>query len=77
MNSVDCKACRHFRTAPYQARKTGCWNPANMPVKQKEAFLDEQQTPGDHRRINMNADCEQFEDVPAKPSLFKRLFSFS
>lgn len=48
-----------------------------MPVKQKEAFLDEQQTPGDHRRINMNADCEQFEDVPAKPSLFKRLFSFS
>ena len=75
MNPVDCKDCRHLRTAPYQARKTGCWHPDYMVVKQKEAFLDEQQTPGNHLRLNKDGDCPKFEAIPARPPLMKRLFS--
>lgn len=72
MIRVDCKDCIHFRTAPYQAPITGCWHPDNMKATQKEAFLDQQQQPGDHRRINLRGDCAQFEPEPAPPSLWKR-----
>ena len=75
MNPVDCNACRHFRTAPYQARKTGCWHPDNMVVSQKDAYLDEQQIPGNHLRLNKAADCGAFEAKPAKKPLMRRLFS--
>jgi hypothetical protein len=44
-----------------------------MVVKQKESILDEQQTPGDHRKLNLLGDCEHFSARPQKPSLLKRL----
>lgn len=75
MRQNDCKDCRHFRQAPYEAAHTGCWHPDHLKVSQKDAFLDEQQKPGDHRRINFRGDCAQFEARPAKPSFWKRLLS--
>jgi hypothetical protein len=70
-----CVDCRHFRAAPYQARRDGCYHPSNMTGKQKDAFLDEQQMPGDHERINARGDCAQFEALPARPSLLRRILS--
>jgi hypothetical protein len=70
-----CADCRHFRRAPYEARRDGCYHPDNMSGKQKDAFLDEQQVPGDHERINARGDCAQFEARSARPSLLVRLFS--
>ena len=75
MAKVQCKDCRHFRTAPYEARKTGCWHPDHLVVRQKDAYLDEQQTPGNHRKINMRGNCEDFESEPPKPSLLRRILS--
>lgn len=75
MTKVYCKDCVHFRTAPYQAARTGCWHPDNMKVKQKDAYLDEQQTPGDHRKINRANDCKQYEAKPARMPLWKRLIT--
>ena len=75
MIQVDCKNCRHFREAPYQAPHTGCWHPDNLVVRQKDAYLDEQQAPGDHRKINLRGDCKQFEARPKKPTLLQRFFS--
>lgn len=68
-----CARCRHFRRAPWQARRTGCWLPANMVSKQDAAYLDQQQTPGDHEKINLRGDCSDFAPLPAKPSLWQRL----
>ena len=73
MIQVYCKDCRWFRQAPYEANKTGCWHPDNMKVTQKEAFLDQQQQPGDHRKINLRHDCAEYEARPARPSLWRRL----
>ena len=73
MTKVYCKDCRHFREAPYDAPRTGCWHPDNLVVRQKDAFLDEQQVPGDHRRINRRGDCAQYEARARKPSLLERL----
>ena len=75
MIKVDCNACRHFREAPYEAPRTGCWHPKNLVVTQKAAYLDEQQVPGDHRKINLRGDCEQFEARVRKPSLLQRILS--
>ncbi len=46
-----------------------------MKVTQKEAFLDQQQQPGDHERINLRGDCAQYEARSAKPSLWQRFLS--
>lgn len=73
MNRVNCKDCHHLRTAPYEAPLTGCWHPDNMKVTQKEAFLDQQQQPGDNRKINLRGDCAQYEAKPTRPSLWQRL----
>jgi hypothetical protein len=70
---VECRDCRHFRAAPFQAPRTGCYHPDNMQAKQKDLFLKEQELPGDHRKINLRGDCATFEVRPAKPSLWKRL----
>lgn len=71
--TVECEQCIHFRRAPYQALRTGCYHPDLMVAKQKAAYLDEQQIPGDHTVLNRNGDCSYFEAPPEKPSLWKRL----
>ena len=73
MTPVLCKDCRHFRQAPYQANITGCWHPDNLAITQKVDYLDEQRQPGDHRKINLRGDCEQFEARPVRLSLLPRL----
>lgn len=75
MAKVDCKDCAHFRSAPYEARIAGCFLPKNMPGKQKLAFLDEQQTPGDAAQINKNGDCADFRARPHRLPFWKRLWS--
>jgi len=70
-----CADCRHFRKAPYQAKHEGCYHPDNMVGKQKDDYLDEQQLPGDHERINARGDCAQFEPLASQPSLLRRIFS--
>ncbi len=72
---ADCRTCRHFRAAPYEAKQEGCYLPSNMKAKQKNAFLDEQKIPGDHEAINRNGDCPDFVARAPKLSLLKRLFS--
>ena len=74
-NPVSCETCVHFRGAPYEARRAGCYLPANMPGRQKLAYLDEQQIPGDNEQINRKGDCPDHEARQARPSLLKRLFS--
>lgn len=73
MKKVLCKNCRHFLEAPYEAPHTGCWHPDNMTVKQKLAYLDEQRKPGDHERINLRGNCEQFEQKPGKLTFWERI----
>ncbi len=75
MKKVECKNCRHFRQAPYQAPRTGCWHPDFMVVRQKDRFLDEQQIPGDHRKINLRGDCPKYEPRASRPGLWKRLLA--
>ena len=75
MTQVHCRDCRHFKQAPYDARKTGCYHPENMPQKHKEAFLDEQQIPGDSYTINLRGDCAQFEVQPAGLPWWRRLLA--
>ena len=75
MTRADCNECRHFQRAPYEARIDGCYHPDHMVVSQKLAFLNEQETPGDHRVINRRSDCEQFEPPAQKRSLLSRLLS--
>lgn len=70
---VRCQDCKHFRSAPYEARVAGCYFPDNMPAKQSATYLDEQQQPGDHERINRNGDCPDFAARERKPSLWRRL----
>ncbi|MCZ6596823.1 MAG: hypothetical protein O7B99_04220 [Planctomycetota bacterium] len=72
---VYCKTCVHFRSTPFEARKAGCYLPKNMPGRQKDAYLDEQQIPGDHERINRKNDCPDHQAREAKRSFLSRLFS--
>ena len=74
-NKVHCSDCTHFKAAPHQARISGCFKDTNMPGRQKEAFLDEQQVPGNHEKINLRGDCSDFDAKPAKESLWKRLLA--
>lgn len=73
MTKVYCKDCSYFRAAPYEAAHTGCWHPDNMKSKQKDAYLDQQQLPGNHRQINVRNDCAQYEAKPVKLSIWKRI----
>ncbi|TDJ73147.1 MAG: hypothetical protein E2O39_05765 [Planctomycetota bacterium] len=75
MSKVECKRCRWFRQAPYEANRTGCWHPDNLVSSQKAAYLDEQQIPGDYRKINLRGDCAQFESKLEQPSLLRRFLS--
>ncbi len=75
MTQVECKNCRHFRQAPYEAPRTGCWHPDNMLVTQKDAYLDEQQAPGNHIKINLRHNCAEFEARAPRPSLLQRILS--
>ena len=72
---VECRNCVHFRSAPYEARLAGCYLPKNMVSKQKAAYLDEQQQPGDHEKINRNGDCPDFQLRGRKPPLWRRLWA--
>jgi hypothetical protein len=46
-----------------------------MIVTQKERFLDEQQVPGDARKINLRGDCPKFEKRAPRAGLWKRLLA--
>ena len=72
---VECRNCVHFRAAPYEARMDGCYLPGNMPAKQSARYLDEQQAAGDHRKINRDGDCPDFEARVQQKSLWKRILS--
>lgn len=76
MTKPSCQDCLHLKTAPYQAPHTGCWHPKHMQVKQKDAWLDEQQMPGDHKVINLRQDCASFEAAPPKRSFWQRFAAF-
>ena len=73
MMRADCQNCGHFRSAPYEARVDGCFHSDHMKVTQKDFYLQEQETPGDHRAINRRGDCAQFEPNAPKRSLLDRL----
>ncbi|MFT5475735.1 MAG: hypothetical protein ACI8Y8_001068 [Planctomycetota bacterium] len=73
MTKISCSNCVHYRTAPYEAPATGCWHNDNLAVKQKPAYLDQQQSPGDQRVINLRGDCQQHEARPKRRSLLDRL----
>lgn len=75
IEKVDCGNCVHFRAAPYEARLEGCYLPGNMPSKQTARYLDEQQQPGDHEKINRDGDCPDFHARRSKPSLWRRILS--
>ncbi len=70
-----CSTCVHFRRAPYEAKRAGCYHPKLMQGKQKDAFLDEQQVPGDPDVLNRNNDCAYWQAHAAAASLLRRLFS--
>jgi hypothetical protein len=72
---ADCRLCVHFRSAPFEARIEGCYLEKNMASKQKQAFLDEQQLPGDHEKINLRGDCPDHCARATKPSLWQRLWA--
>ena len=72
---VHCRECRHFRSAPFEAKFEGCYLEKNMLSKQKQACLDEQQQPGDHRKINLRGDCPDYAAREQKPSLWRRLWA--
>jgi hypothetical protein len=78
MNSAspaDCRRCRHFRRAPYEAKFEGCYLEKNMVSKQKQACLDEQQLPGNHEKINLRGDCPDFVARAPRLSLWRRMFA--
>jgi hypothetical protein len=70
---VNCRDCTHFKQAPYEAARTGCYFPDFMVVKQKDAFLKEQEVPGDHRKLNLRGDCAKVEPRAKKLSIWQRL----
>ena len=72
---VECRDCTHFKAAPYDAPRTGCWHPDFMQQRQKDAFLDEQQIPGDHEKINLRGDCAKFEARADKRSFLQRMLA--
>ena len=75
MSKHDCKNCIHFKQAPWEANKTGCWHKDNLEMSLSANFNDEQQIPGNHRKINLRGDCAQFEARAAAPSFFERFLN--
>ena len=73
MTKVRCEDCRHFKAAPYEAPASGCFHADHMKVTQKEAFLDQQQQPGNHEQINLRGNCAQYEASRKRQPLWKRL----
>lgn len=73
MTQADCNACRHFKSAPYEARIDGCFHSDHMKVSQTDGYLKEQETPGNHRVINRRGDCAQFDARAQKRSLLSRI----
>lgn len=69
----DCRNCAHFRAAPYEAKKDACYHPEHMGAKQSARFLDEQQVPGNHRKINARGDCETYAARRAELPWYRRL----
>ncbi len=72
---ADCRRCRHFRSAPYEARLEGCYFPDNMVSKQSAGYLDEQQQPGRHDKINRKGDCKDFVARDEAIPFWRRLFA--
>ena len=75
MSKNDCKNCTHFKKAPWEANKTGCWHSENMEMSLGAAFNDEQQAPGNHRKLNLRGDCDKFEARAAAPSFIERFLN--
>jgi len=75
MSAVRCQDCTWYKEAPYAAPLTGCWHPENMRTSQKEAFLKQQEQPGDHEKINLRGDCARYEARPRRGSLWRRILS--
>jgi hypothetical protein len=44
-----------------------------MPQKHDEAYLDQQQLPGDHEAINLRGDCPDFRARPSAQPWWRRL----
>jgi hypothetical protein len=72
---VECRDCRYFKEAPYDAPRTGCWFPDFMPQKQKDAFLKEQEIPGDNEKINLRGDCPKWSPRAPKRSFWQRMLA--
>jgi hypothetical protein len=72
---VDCRDCRHFKRAPYEAPRTGCWFPEFMEQTQKDAFLREQEIPGEHEKLNLRGDCAKFEPRAPRRSFWRRMMA--
>ena len=70
---VECPDCVHFRSAPYEARSEGCYFPGNMGSKQSARYLDEQQQPGNHEKINRSGQCTEFAAREAKALWWQRI----
>jgi hypothetical protein len=72
---VACRDCRYFKRAPYEAPRTGCWFPEFMQQTQKDAFLKEQEIPGDPEQLNLRGDCAKFDARAPKLSILKRMLA--
>jgi hypothetical protein len=62
-----CEDCVHFRRLPGDTpwkRKTGCYHPQLLVTKQSDAFLKEQEEPGNHEKLNLRGDCAYWEARP-------------
>ena len=76
MAKNSCKDCTYFREAPWDAPRTGCWHPDNMETSLSASFNDEQQQPGNHRKLNLRGDCALFEERPAAPGWLERFLGW-
>jgi hypothetical protein len=72
---VECRDCRYFKRAPYEAPRTGCWFPEFMQQTQKDAFLKEQEIPGDPETLNLRGDCAKFDARAPRLSILKRMLA--
>lgn len=66
---VECNDCLHFRRLPGDTtfrRRTGCYHPDFMEMKQSDRFLAAQEVPGNHEILNLNRDCAKFEAKPRR-----------
>jgi hypothetical protein len=70
---AECRNCVHFRSAPYEARVVGCYLAGNMESKQSARYLDEQQLPGNHDKINRNGDCPDYQAREVKAPWWQRI----